>query len=600
MSNDNSLICPNCHTSNRPEAKYCANCAQSLPQFTPSSTPPPYRKKGIVHEIVDVFRSLVPGRSKHSPSNSSEQPVTLPTSATLVTVPLHAGSALSPGQVIADHYVVLRSYPLTQSAYYDVADLRCSRCGQLSQSAANGLCQQCQSPLPLYLLRESPAGQGDLGQEELVRLSQSSPFIVPHLQIWRQELRTYVWLPHLAQWRSLAKVKRPVSPEQIISWSRDFAGALAILSNQAHIDLNSSSLIEKFIIEGETARLADLSACRLVEQDKENQFHDTWLLAGFIYYLLTGQDLNRRDNPQKLVDLAQPLRGVIERVMKRDYRNLDEMLEDIARNRSSDDYGLSLKPASGKASDPGRVRQNNEDALLVFEMTRVQESRGVPIGLYLVADGMGGHQAGEVASSTIQKIVTERVLNAEVIPGLRFTTRRLDATPESVLRSAIQEANRILHAQARAKGNNMGATLTVALIIGDTATIANVGDSRTYLLRGEQLRPITADHSLVASLLAAGVIQPEEIRSHPQRNVILRNLGDKPEVEVDIFSQPLQRGDQLILCSDGLWEMVLDEKIKQLVRTTPGGPQAACQALLKAANAAGGEDNVTVIVVKME
>jgi protein phosphatase len=514
-------------------------------------------------------------------------------------MPLATDSILIPGQIIADRYVVLRAYPLTESGYYDVADLKCGRCGQRNQPTSTGFCQSCQAPLPPYLLRETAASQSSLKQEELIRLSQSSPFILPHLKIGPHGHRAYILLPHLAQWRSLAKVKIPVSPGQIVAWSRDFAGALAALSaGHFYLDL-TPSLIEKFIIEGETIRLADLLACRRIKSVNADHPSDIWLLAGFIYYLLTGQHLSRPANPQKLVGLPQPLRVVLERVMNRSYSSPDEVLEDLGRNRSPDDYGLSLKPASGKASDPGKTRQNNEDTLYVLEVTRVQESRGVPLGLYLVADGMGGHQAGEIASRTVSKIITERVLNAEVIPGLKFTTRRLDATPESVLRSAIQEANHALYTQARAKGNNMGTTLTVALVIGDTVTIANVGDSRTYLLRGEKLEQVTADHSLVASLVAAGVIQPEEVRSHPQRNVILRNLGDKPEVEVDIFSRTLERGDQLILCSDGLWEMISDEEIKRGVRTL-GGPQAASQALIDAANRAGGEDNVTAIVVKME
>ena len=266
---------------------------------------------------------------------------------------------------------------------------------------------------------------------------------------------------------------------------------------------------------------------------------------------------------------------------------------------SSGDYGLALKPVSGKASDIGLVRSVNEDSLIAFEFTKIQESRGVPIGFYVVADGMGGHKAGEIASRTVNKIITEKVLNAEVIPGLAFATRKLDETPGSVLTAAVKEANRILYNLARSQGNDMGTTLTTALLIGGTATIANVGDSRTYLWRNGVLRQVTRDHSLVASLVQAGMLKPEEVRGHPQRSQIYRTLGTRPEVEVDIFVETLQRGDRLILCSDGLWEMVPDAEIARAVGQ-PRSPQEICRALIQQANRAGGKDNITVIIVKLE
>jgi serine/threonine protein phosphatase PrpC len=157
----------------------------------------------------------------------------------------------------------------------------------------------------------------------------------------------------------------------------------------------------------------------------------------------------------------------------------------------------------------------------------------------------------------------------------------------------------LLKARDASQGRDRGTTITAALVVGETCSVANVGDSRTYLWRGNKLEQITQDHSLVAGLLASNMIQPGEVRAHPQRNQIYRTLGDKPKVEVDIFQKMLQPGDQLLLCSDGLWEMVLDgaiAKILQGART----PQSACDRLIDAANKAGGEDNISVIVIWLE
>jgi protein phosphatase len=160
-------------------------------------------------------------------------------------------------------------------------------------------------------------------------------------------------------------------------------------------------------------------------------------------------------------------------------------------------------------------------------------------------------------------------------------------------------ANEILLRARRSAGSDRGTTITSALILGDSCTIANVGDSRTYLLRKGRLEQITKDHSLVANLLATHMIQPEEVRSHPQRNQIYRTLGEKSPLEVDIYERKLMNGDRLLLCSDGLWEMVLDEEIEKILLQA-ASPQAACDRLVEAANAAGGEDNTGVVVVWFE
>lgn len=146
--------------------------------------------------------------------------------------------------------------------------------------------------------------------------------------------------------------------------------------------------------------------------------------------------------------------------------------------------------------------------------------------------------------------------------------------------------------------SGMGTTLAAVLMINKMAYIANVGDSRVYLLEHGQIRQITNDHSLVASLVAAGGITPEEVYTHPQRNIITRYLGTEPDVEVDLFTEELHLGDSLLLCSDGLWEMVRDREIQE-VAIKGDDAQSACAKLIKLANRNGGVDNMSVIMVKV-
>jgi protein phosphatase len=228
---------------------------------------------------------------------------------------------------------------------------------------------------------------------------------------------------------------------------------------------------------------------------------------------------------------------------------------------------------------PGKVRNNNEDSLLVGE--------GRDETLFVVADGIGGFEAGEVASS-----ITIDVLK--------------DIAPLGSLEDAIREANRRILAAAKGdeKLSGMGTTV-VALRFGGTesepaAEISHVGDSRAYLLRDGELKPITEDHSLVAELVRSGDLTRDEASEHPQKNLITRALGAEVEVEVDTTVLPIRSGDRFILCSDGLSDMVPETRMLDLLTFSPEGPEKAAQTLVSAALEAGGTDNVTVVVVDVK
>ncbi len=263
----------------------------------------------------------------------------------------------------------------------------------------------------------------------------------------------------------------------------------------------------------------------------------------------------------------------------------------------------NLQLVSGRASDLGRVRQVNEDTVLALEVTVLEEEGNLAAGLYVVADGMGGHQSGEVASSIAARTVGSMVNSALLGPLASGDPVAADPrTCSGLLRQAVLEANRRISDLAQERHSDLGTTLVAALITGNLLTIANVGDSRAYLWRNRQLRVITRDHSLVAQLVATGQLAPEEIYTHPRRNEIYRALGD-PRLtaeEIDLFTDRLQPGDGLLLCSDGLWDFVRDPLIAQLLsKCEDEDPQTICEALVAEANEHGGEDNISVIFVRL-
>lgn len=236
---------------------------------------------------------------------------------------------------------------------------------------------------------------------------------------------------------------------------------------------------------------------------------------------------------------------------------------------------LGRKPAStfGSRTDVGCVREHNEDSLVVAPP------------LYVVCDGMGGHAAGEVASEIAVNVIADRA----------------PATPDAAaLGQAVEEANlAIIQAAREGVGRaGMGCTCTAAMLENERLIVAQVGDSRAYLLHGGTLQQITRDHSLMADFIEAGQITPEEARVHPQRSVITRALGSDPRTQPDLFEINVNTGDRLLICSDGLTSMIEDYEIEDILNRTPD-PQIAASKLVNAAIAAGGHDNVTVIVVNV-
>lgn len=258
------------------------------------------------------------------------------------------------------------------------------------------------------------------------------------------------------------------------------------------------------------------------------------------------------------------------------------------------DQSLDLR--AGWRTDAGRVRDLNEDSLLVLQYEWNNRAFGRPAGLFVVADGMGGHEGGEIASGMLIRSLGRRAV-VELLPRA-FDPDDVPFDLQGWLAGAIRRSNEEIYQWAHEAGFEMGTTVVAALLVDDAVVIAHVGDSRAYLINASHIERLTVDHSLVESLVVSNQISREEARIHPQANVIYRTIGDRPQVMVDMRQLRLAPGDRLLLCSDGLNGMLADGVVHELVMGATS-PQAACDALVAAANEAGGEDNCSVVVVQL-
>jgi protein phosphatase len=237
----------------------------------------------------------------------------------------------------------------------------------------------------------------------------------------------------------------------------------------------------------------------------------------------------------------------------------------------------------GSATDKGLIRTNNEDAFAV-----VADEDRLPCA-FLVADGMGGHRKGEVASGIAIEYAAGRLM--EYLPG-RTDPEEVAAT----LRDIVEKANVkvFLGSLESDENKGMGTTLTIAVVLERALVVAHVGDSRAYLLRGNSLMRITVDHNLAQELVDSGIISPIEARSHPKRHVLTRALGFPEYMSAESFTVGLNRGDRILLCTDGLHGAAGEEDIRNVLRKERT-PASAARKLVELANRCGGEDNITVV-----
>lgn len=243
----------------------------------------------------------------------------------------------------------------------------------------------------------------------------------------------------------------------------------------------------------------------------------------------------------------------------------------------------------------GLHREKNQDSVFVLTAHSVGDQRKIPFGLYIVADGMGGHELGEVASSSAIKAAATHVIEQVYMPFLKDEPVLPDMIDE-ILRQGVIKARELVAVNAPEGGT----TLTMALIYHTTLRIAHIGDSRAYLIAPDNaILPLTRDHSLVKRLEELGQITPEEAAVHPQRNILYRAIGQGEQTEPEIASQPLPEDGFLLLCSDGLWGVLAEDEIANMA-TQAANVREACSRLIDAANNNGGPDNISVVLVHFQ
>jgi protein phosphatase len=245
-----------------------------------------------------------------------------------------------------------------------------------------------------------------------------------------------------------------------------------------------------------------------------------------------------------------------------------------------------------QATDVGMVRSNNQDAVLsFFSATRSVDDRP-DFGLFAVADGMGGHHDGEKASALTVRTLLAEVMTSLFLPMVNGTHESGDTPISEILVSAVLKSNGAVIRNVP----DGGTTLTAVTIIGDLAYVSHVGDSRVYYIVGDRVEQVTRDHSLVQRLIELDQLTPAEAADHPQKNVLYRALGQTESLEVDILTRRLTPHSRLLLFSDGLWNLVEERELREIVMKN-ANPQLACDQLIALANSRGGVDNITAILL---
>lgn len=597
------ITCPKCQAENRLGARFCKNCAARLPD-PPSNLVPPGSSSGS-EDIPTKPRGKNPNsmttRKLGSKVRTGTQPLSL--RQQFIQRP--------PGAIFGDQFLYQTLLSSAANKFqYTVTQLDgdtgtlirlcpnkecgaifpprsepsiqfCTDCGSvLEKGGANLVITETFSPAPENILR--------LASKGLSHGSLRAPLAAFDEKLGG-ETRYCLVAPFVKETFEDRK-SDPNDQAVVLGIASALGRGLEYMhDNGVHFDGQISP--SNFGREDGKAVWADFSTC-LHHPDGyvSDRLNDTRALAKLVFFWLTGKKDYSMD-----ADIPHLLRVSFDPILlKTDVQTGEQFAAKMEELAAALFPPVAALLQSGRLSDVGMVRDLNEDSLMSLEWDHTKQSVKRMVGVYVVADGMGGHSSGEIASGQI--ISTFHQKAAEFLMNIEEQAIEKDAG--KWLKSTVEAANRDVFNLRKTAGTDMGSTLVAAILIGGHAFIAHIGDSRAYLVGQHEIRQITEDHSLVQRMVAAHQITPEEARHHPQRNVIYRTIGDKPNIDVEIIELKPQAGDFLCLCSDGLSGMVDDSTIMKIIRNA-STPQMACDELVKTANAAGGQDNVSVIVVKI-
>jgi serine/threonine protein phosphatase PrpC len=546
---------------------------------------------------------------------------------------------------------------------------KCPQCGRISASSLAD-CPHCGTVLigiptaDFYLMAESHIPAALMQDPGIMDLNLYHPNLVPVIDFFSHKPFGHTRYYAVAEPRQgvrLSQLSLPRSGGQVLNWAMQLADALDYLHSRGVVGAGAEA--DDILVQGDRASLASLQNARThvesADEMTQQQVIDLARLAGTMYEAYTGYPaamspegiLPMPSSAPEQVGAAfrtaiEPAQGIAQPVSAARWRDLLAVaLEAVAELERP---GTPVAFTAAGLTNPGRLRDNNQDSFGMTEFVQGSAERPLRIGLYVIADGLGGHKGGEIASALAVQAFYGEVMARVVSPLIAAPAERSTLNNEAIFAGmvrAVQSANERIYRARDNRLNDMGTTIVAALVIGGKAYIVNVGDSRLYhyarprgsaeaavretapIFKGTTplagtaplmpptatdvpadavaepidrteytLSQVSVDHSLVHRLVELGQLDPEEAKVHPHRNFIYRSLGGPPPVEVDTFVRTLQPGDRILLCSDGLNSMVEDEMIEGVLAAADD-PNLAAHNLIELANEAGGHDNITTIVI---
>lgn len=586
------MICPACGTPNRAGARFCLHCALVL------AAPQSQVRRPATEDIAWLAATLVQATTS----------TLAPTAAISQTAPLTTPNGVkenrmdqaqtAPPTLFGGRYEIVQRDAAGRVEVIDrQPSLRCWACGSTSNDAGEIFCTNCGASLEQRTYRGTLTASNALEGLALITAvrNEAAQAILPALWDDKEADGQRLVLLHDSR---RTPISLPLDELGALRIGLALAQLLIALHNEG-LALGSLTPADLELTVAGQLRLRDASGMVRFQPAEKSAAVRTDLrsLTTILEALTETPRTTRRLDEDQADDGESGLAIVLRQIRTDSIVQISDLIARLQALIAEQTNLPGLQQRVGSHTDKGIVRDHNEDSFLTLSLGLDNTSVAQTWGCYIVADGMGGHAGGEVASGLAIRGAAELVLSEYLALRLDQDTGYDEPFVREVVRRAILQANERILQEARIHGNDMGSTLTMALVIGDRALIGNVGDSRTYLYREGKLRRISKDHSLVMRLVELGQISDADIYTHPQRNAVLRSLGDKPEVEIDLFAERLRPGDALFLCSDGQWEMTRDPDMERILAQYDD-PESACRNLIEAANQAGGEDNITVVLVK--